>query len=138
MSRNLKMPWSMKDTVENMECIRDLMIKKVRAVNLDGKAEEDVREVNFDFDRAKKALEKQIPQKPKIVYGEKTVCHNLGRQILFYCPGCGKYIVGIYATDPMRGGGIHPMLNGCSTCLQAIDFDEWKKKEPEDDLAFED
>lgn len=49
MSRNLKMPWSMKDTVENMERIRDIMIKKVRQMNLDGKAEEDVREVNFDL-----------------------------------------------------------------------------------------
>ena len=53
MSRNLKMPWSMKDTVENMERIRDIMIKKVRQINLDGKAEEDVREVNFDFNRVK-------------------------------------------------------------------------------------
>ena len=72
MNRNLKMPWSVKDTVENMECIRDIMIKKVRAVNLHGKAEEDVKEVNFDFNRVKKALQKQIPMKPKYIDEEMS------------------------------------------------------------------
>lgn len=64
MSRNLKMPWSLEDTVENMERIRDMMIKKVRQVNMDGKGEEDVIEIKFDFGRVKEALEKQIAKSP--------------------------------------------------------------------------
>lgn len=100
MSRNLKMPWSMKDTVENMERIRDIMIKKVRQINLDGKAEEDVREVNFDFNRVKEALQKQIAIIVEVrgedddIYMYCTRCeqdiydlHECGYD---YCPYCGQ------------------------------------------------
>ena len=100
MSRNMKMPWSMKDTVENMEHIRDIMVKKVRAVNLDGKAEEDVREVNFDFGRVKKALEKQIPMKLEYIGDEEdgqVLCLSCGNDLwdlkecgFDYCPYCGQ------------------------------------------------
>lgn len=102
MNRNLKMPWSVKDTVENMECIRNIMIKKVRAVNLHGKAEEDVKEVNFDFNRVKKALQKQIPMKPKYIDEEMSYyeCGNCGTAIYYndmmkshkYCLHCGQSI----------------------------------------------
>lgn len=86
----------------------------------------------------KRAIEKQIPQKPRIeTTKEVPKTHNLGRLLYFYCPRCGRFIVGIYETDQKRGGGIHPMLNGCSSCLQAIDFSEWKKQEA-DDLVLED
>ena len=88
----------MKDTVENMEHIRDIMVKKVRAVNLDGKAEEDVREVNFDFDRVKKALEKQIPMKVKEIHVDEYCCPACGAEnncddgIMGdkFCPECGQ------------------------------------------------
>lgn len=86
----------------------------------------------------KTAIEKQIPQKPKIeTTKEVPITHNLGRLLAFHCPRCGKFIVGMYETDTKRGGGIHPMLKGCSNCLQAIDFSEWKKQEV-DDLVLED
>ena len=86
----------------------------------------------------KTAIEKQIPQKPRIeTTKEVPITHNLGRLLYFHCPRCGKFIVGMYETSPKRGGGIHPKLNGCSNCLQAIDFTEWKKQE-EDDLELED
>ena len=88
MSRNLKMPWSMKDTVENMERIRDIMIKKVRQMNLDGKAEEDVREVNFDFNRVKEALQKQIAIIVE-VRGEDD-------DIYMYCPRCEQDIYDLH------------------------------------------
>ncbi|MSA01069.1 hypothetical protein GKG47_11715 [Lactonifactor sp. BIOML-A3] len=107
MGRNLKMPWSMEDTIENMEHIRDIMIKKVRTINLDGKAEEDVKEVNFDFGRVKKALEKQIPMKvnqrhilrgfnnyPYSIRGDCPVCgsKNLMATDTDYCNCCGQKI----------------------------------------------
>lgn len=71
---------------------------------------------------AKEALEKQMPKKPIIKYGDDTITHNLGRLMCFHCPSCGKYIVALYETDVEKGGGIHKDLKGCCTCLQAIDF----------------
>ena len=70
----------------------------------------------------KDALEKQIPQKPIIKYGDDTITHNLGRLMCFHCPNCGRYIVALYETDVKNGAGIHKDLKGCTTCLQAIDF----------------
>ena len=100
MNRNLKMPWSMQDTAKNMECIRDIMIKKVRLINKDGKAEEDVREVNFDFNRVKEALGKQIPMKPEYLGDEEDgqilclSCENdlwdLKECGFNNCPYCGQ------------------------------------------------
>ena len=73
------------------------------------------------------ALEKQIPKKPIIKYGDYAITHNLGRLMCFHCPNCGKYIVAIYETDVENGAGIHNDLKGCSTCLQAIDFTGYYK-----------
>lgn len=91
-------------------------------------------------DMAIKALEKQIPMKPKIV-SEKEIpkTHNLGRLLCFHCPRCGRFIVGIYETDPDRGGGIHRQLKGCSTCLQAIDFSGYYHKgQLDEDIEWSD
>lgn len=52
----LELPWSVEDTIENLETIKEIMIAKVRAVNLDGKAKSDVEEIEFDFSRALSAL----------------------------------------------------------------------------------
>ncbi len=71
---------------------------------------------------SREALEKQIPKKPIIKYGDDTITHNLGSLMCFHCPNCGKYIVALYETDVEKGGGIHRDLKGCSTCLQSIDF----------------
>lgn len=94
MSRNLKMPWSIEDTIENMEHIRDIMIRKVRGINLDGKSEQDVAEVNFDFSRAVKALEKQIPYPLKAQDGDTGICKcGIATEIIdepFYCKYCGQ------------------------------------------------
>lgn len=107
MSRNLKMPWSMKDTVENMERIRDIMIKKVRQINLDGKAEEDVREVNFDFNRVKEALQKHIPVKP--LRGGNTDKPTVD---IFICPSCS----GVVGIGDMRA-------DYCADCGQKLDWE---------------
>lgn len=100
MGRNLKMPWSLEDTVENMERIRTIMIKKVRQVNLDRKGEEDVREVNFDFSRVKKALEKQIPMKVDEIHVDE-----------YFCPACG-------AENNCNEGVVQDKF--CHECGQAI------------------
>lgn len=99
MGRNLKMPWSLEDTIKNMDHIRDLLIKGVRQVNLDGKAEEDVQEINFDFSRVKETLQKEIPSKPQevlLAYGKGYECKNCGNELSVnefngvYCHWCGQ------------------------------------------------
>lgn len=87
----------------------------------------------------KTAIEKQIPVRPRIeTTKEVPITHNYGRLLYFYCPRCGKFLVGVYETDNQRGGGIHENMNGCHRCLQAIDFSEWKHKDSEEDLVLED
>lgn len=56
MSDYLKMPWSIKDTMDHLDKVRCILIRRLRAVNLHGKAEHDVAELNFDFNRAINAL----------------------------------------------------------------------------------
>lgn len=82
-----------------------------------------------DMKNAIEALEKQIPMKP-IIKADKSeyITRRLGRLLSFHCPRCGRFIVGIYETDPERGGGIHEQLKGCCNCLQAIDFSGYYHK----------
>lgn len=69
MRENLKMPWSIADTIENLKEIKELMQERVILTNLDGRGKSDAEEVAFDFDRAIEALEKQIvkPQKSEVL-----------------------------------------------------------------------
>ena len=88
---------------------------------------------------AKDAIEKQIPAKPKLVFGEKTNTHRYGRLISFHCPSCGRFILALYETDVERGGGISNDLRGCSKCLQAIDFTGYyHKSEENEEVIFDD
>lgn len=110
MGRNLEMPWSMEDTIENMDHIRDMLIKSVRKVNLDGKAEEDVREINFDFSRVKEALEKQIAKQPINI---KKISFSGSIRETFRngeCPLCKAYVD--TDDDP----------NVCSKCGQKLSW----------------
>lgn len=98
MGRNLKIPWSIQDTIENMEYIRSLMINQVRMVNLDGKGEEDVKEIHFDFNRVEGALKKQIPMKVKEIHVDEYFCPACGAENNcndgvvgdVFCPECGQ------------------------------------------------
>lgn len=91
------------------------------------------------FDIAIKSVKKHIPIKPRIeTTKDVPKTHNYGRLLCFYCPTCGRNLVNIYETDPLRGGGVHRDLNGCMKCLQAIDFEQWKHKEESEELKLED
>lgn len=88
---------------------------------------------------AKDAIKKQVPIKPKLVFGEKTNTHRYGRLISFHCPSCGRFILALYETDVERGGGISNDLKGCSKCLQAIDFTGYYHKSKEnEEVIFDD
>ena len=77
-SEYLEMPWSVEDTIENLNAIKEMLKRKLVNANMDGKAESDVKELEFDFDRAIQALEKQITKKPI-------------RMDLCTCPSCGTH-----------------------------------------------
>ena len=106
----LEMPWSIEDTIENLNEIKEnfkvILINK----NLDGKASDDVKELEFDFDRAINALEKQIPKKP-INYDKHY----------YKCPYCEQDLSvdddSIYIYEDT-------MPNYCTNCGQRLDWSD--------------
>ena len=60
MNNHLELPWSMKDTIENMKDLKQMLSERIKKANYDGKGETDAEEIKFDFERAILALEKQI------------------------------------------------------------------------------
>lgn len=52
----LKMPWSIEDTIENLEELKEMMQQKLIMTNYHGRGEKDAEEIAFDFDRAIQAL----------------------------------------------------------------------------------
>lgn len=52
----LKMPWSIEDTIENLEELKEMMQRKLIMTNYHGRGEKDAEEIAFDFDRAIQAL----------------------------------------------------------------------------------
>lgn len=102
MGKYLEMPWSVEDTIKNLEELKDNMQEKVKLINLHGRGEKDAEEVAFDFDRAIKALEKQIPVKPDEIedkdlpdvwYTCQKCNYDLTHLRLFYCPNCGQKLM---------------------------------------------
>lgn len=104
------MPWGMDDTIENMNEIRDMLIDQARQVNLDGKGEEDIREINFDFSRVKEALRKQIPTRvPDIEhFGRCPECDGefnselLSEYNIIFCPWCGQALEWSEKTEALK------------------------------------
>lgn len=86
MSNYMELPWNIEDTIENLKELRDSLKEKVILMNKDGRGEKDAEELDFDFNRAIDALEKQIPTKPK---HEKYVARSTGRMHhMAYCANC--------------------------------------------------
>ena len=98
----LEMPWGIEDTIKNINEIKEnfkvILINK----NLDGKASDDVKELEFDFDRAINALEKQKEK--------KMVIKNDNGRPRRACGGCGCFIL--------------PASRFCSKCGQKLDWSE--------------
>ena len=94
----LEMPWSIEDTIENLNEIKENLKVILINKNLDGKASDDVKELEFDFDRAINALEKQMPKKPRFYAFNYycSVCDSLVGNSDFkwkrfkYCDTCGQ------------------------------------------------
>lgn len=92
----LEMPWRIEETIENLKLIKEHLSATVLKTNLDGKGKQDAKEVEFDFNRAIKALEKQIPKKPVIREADEETddldfCTQKGE--VYLCPTCNDYIV---------------------------------------------
>ena len=105
----LKMPWSIEDTIENLEELKEMMQQKLIMINYHGRGEKDAEEIAFDFDRAiqalkenqeykkirtldevREAMEKQTAISREIIEGKYFCpkCHNL-MPYPGYC-GCGQ------------------------------------------------
>lgn len=120
----LRIPWTIEDTIENLNVIRENIARRLRKVNLHGKAEQDVAELNFDFNRAINAL-KENQQYRQIGTLEECrearnrqqamkVTNIKGNDKLKFCtcPSCGKNISNV------EGG------NYCQNCGQALSWEE--------------
>lgn len=97
---NIKLPWSMEQTIENMRTLRMGLQVMVREKNVDGKGEEDAKEIAFDFDRAIEALERQKPIKASEMrrasrngVADCLECGTNIKRCHSYCPGCGREIL---------------------------------------------
>ena len=59
----LKMSWSIEDTIENLEELKEMMQQKLIMTNYHGRGEKDAEEVAFDLDRAINALKENLEYK---------------------------------------------------------------------------
>lgn len=107
-NKYLEIPWSMEDTVRNLNELKESLQMKLILKNLHGRGEKDAEEIAFDFNRAIDALKKQIPKKPTYDgYGympdgtflwDKWLCPNCksSYDVVYddynYCPVCGQRI----------------------------------------------
>ena len=71
---------------------------------------------------------------------ETPKTHNYGKLLNFYCDKCKKWILSVYETDHLRGGGVHTDVRYCSRCGNKIDFGEYyhKDKSLDEDLKLQD
>lgn len=97
----IKMPWSMEQTAENLRTLKEHYQRMVLKANMDGKGEEDAKEVAFDFDRAIESVELRI-QKPVVDDGAFGKCPHCGEVFnseliseyeIEHCPRCGQAII---------------------------------------------
>ena len=111
----LKMPWSIEDTIENLEELREMMQQRLIMTNYHGRGEKDAEEIAFDFNRAiqalkenqeykklgtleevREAVEKQKRKKP-CASNRCYVCPHCGLVASLkikhnYCDACGQHI----------------------------------------------
>ena len=88
----------MEDTIENIKEVKEHLKRIVKETNLHGKGEEDAKEIDFDFDRAIKSLEKQIPMKITDIHVDEYYCPKCGAELGCdnkkvqdkYCRECGQ------------------------------------------------
>ena len=96
-----KLPWDMEDTIENMQDMKEMFKQQLHKINFEGKGIEDGKELEFDFNRAIEALEKQVPKKhinglcpecKEILSIQSYHGEIIANRICYYCPTCGQRI----------------------------------------------
>ena len=104
MTEYKELPWDMETTIENMQDMKEMFKQQLHKINFEGKGIEDGQELEFDFNRAIEALEKQVPKKTddytimndnrEILYQRLcAICgYGLGENVFDYCPRCGQRI----------------------------------------------
>lgn len=127
----LKMPWSIEDTIENLEELKEMMQQRLIMTNYHGRGEKDAEEISFDFNRAiqalkenqeykklgtleevREAVEKQRTKKPTYD-GDGYAPDGTFVWDEWICPKCGN----IYEVD-------YDDYDYCPKCGQHIDWSE--------------
>lgn len=127
----LKMPWSIEDTIENLEELKEKMQQRLIMTNYHGRGEKDAEEIAFDFNRAiqelkenqeykklgtleevREAVEKQRTKKPTYD-GDGYAPDGTFVWDEWICPKCGN----IYEVD-------YDDYDYCPKCGQHIDWSE--------------
>lgn len=146
-----EMPWSVEDTIDHLEEIRAFLAKQISKVNLDGKAESDIEELNYDFGRAidalkenmeikkigsleevRKSVERQQPRKPILKNGKSGTFvdyadghgeYKVTKWQDWCCPVCGWFVGQRYNASQGRS---HDQRKSeyCNECGQHIDWSE--------------
>lgn len=109
-NKYLEIPWSMEDTVRNLNELKESLQMKLILKNLHGRGEKDAEEIAFDFNRAIDALKKQISKKPTYD-GDGYAPDGTFIWDEWICPNCGS----VYEVD-------YDDYNYCPVCGQRIDF----------------
>ena len=131
MSEYLEMPWSVEDTIQNLLELKEGLKEAAISVNLHGKGKQDAEEIEYDFDRAIKALEdvqryreigtveecrvaveKRKPKKPS-----ESRCSE---KTHYRCPNCGYIPLTVYANGYRLGN----KPDFCEKCGKAIDWSD--------------
>lgn len=120
----LKMPWSIEDTIENLEELKEMMQQKLIMTNYHGRGEKDAEEIAFDFNRAIQALKenreyKQLGTLEEVREAmerqqEKQIINiSKGDKLRFgTCPICNRRI------STVEGG------NYCQNCGQRLNWSD--------------
>lgn len=118
------MPWSIEDTIENLEELKEMMQQKLIMTNYHGRGEKDAEEIAFDFNRAIQALKenreyKQLGTLEEVREAmerqqEKQIINiSKGDKLRFgTCPICNRRI------STVEGG------NYCQNCGQRLNWSD--------------
>lgn len=117
-----KMPWSVEDTIENLEELKEIMQQKLIMTNYHGIGEKDAEEIAFDFDRAIQALKENQEYKQLGTLEEvrKEVERQKEKQVI----NIGKGDILRFGTCPICNRRISNVEGGnyCQNCGQKLNW----------------
>ena len=123
----LKMPWSVEDTIENLEELKEMMQQKLIMKNYHARGEKDAEEVAFDFDRAINALKENQEHKKLGTLEDvrEAVERQQEKQVINIGKVADKLSFGTFHICNRRISNVEGG-NYCQNCGQRL---AWRKKD---------